>query len=139
MIGNQFGLSPEELNTPIRNLNLFKISWYLFDHEPFKTFVGISQIVTGLLLLYNRTLLIGALISIPILLNILIIDISFIKMPGFYWRLSYYFVLIIGIIWHYRDIMTSATRKISEGLTTKFKYPLWAYFILPIADTHGRV
>lgn len=128
----QFGLSANELLVPVKDLSLFKLSWYLFDQEPFKSFVGISQIIAGLLLLYNRTLIIGALLSIPILANILIIDITYIKMPGFYWRLSYYLILDFLILWHYKNRMFLAFKSVFNGLTTKFKYPIWAYLILPI-------
>ncbi|MBA3284490.1 MAG: DoxX family membrane protein [Nitrosopumilus sp.] len=132
LTGNQFGLSTDQLSTPVKDLGLFKLSWYLFDQEPFKSFVGISQILAGLLLLYNRTLIIGALLSIPILANILIIDITYIKMSGFYWRLSYYLFLDFVILWHYKDRLLLAFKSIFSGLTTKFKYPIWAYLILPI-------
>ncbi|MCP9769095.1 DoxX family membrane protein [Lacihabitans sp. LS3-19] len=127
----QFGISVKEMATPVKDLGLFKLSWYLFDQEPFKSFVGVSQIIAGLLLLYNRTLILGVLLSIPILVNILIIDITYIKMTGFYWRLSYYLFLDFLILWHYKDRMILAFKNIFNGLTTKFKYPIWAYLILP--------
>jgi uncharacterized membrane protein YphA (DoxX/SURF4 family) len=129
---SQFGISAKEMATPVKDLGLFKLSWYLFDQEPFKSFVAFSQIIAGLLLLYNRTLILGALLSIPILVNILIIDITYIKMTGFYWRLSYYLFLDFLILWHYKDRMFLAFKNVSNGLTTKFKYPVWAYLILPI-------
>ena len=128
----QFGVSVKEMEKPVKELGLFKLSWYLFDQEPFKSFIGISQIITSLLLVYNRTLILGALISIPILLNVLIIDITYIKMTGFYWRLSYYLILDFLILWHYRDRMYLAFKNIFLGINTKFKYPIWAYLILPI-------
>lgn len=128
----QFGISAEEMATPVKDLGLFKLSWYFFDHQPFKSFIGISQIIAGLLLIYNRTVILGVLISIPIFLNILIIDITYVKMPGFYWRLSYYLILDFLILWHYRDRMIMAFKAIFNGLTTKFKFPTWAYLILPI-------
>jgi len=128
----QFGISVKEMETPVKDLGLFKLSWYLFDQEPFKSFVGVSQIIAGLLLLYNRTLILGALLSIPILVNILIINITYIKMTGFYWRLSYYLFLDFLILWHYKDRMIIAFKNVFSGLTTKFKYPIWAYLILPI-------
>lgn len=132
LTGGQFGISVKEMETPVKDLGLFKLSWYLFDQEPFKSFVGVSQIIAGLLLLYNRTLILGVLLSLPILANILVIDITYIKMSGFYWRLSYYLVLDFLILWHYKDRMIIAFKAIFIGLTTKFKYPIWAYLILPI-------
>jgi hypothetical protein len=128
----QFGVTEKELAKPIKELGLFKLSWYLFDQEPFKSFIGVSQIITSLLLVYNRTLILGALIAIPIFLNVLIIDITYIKMTGFYWRLSYYLFLDFLILWHYKERMYLAFKNIFQGISTKFKYPIWAYLILPI-------
>ena len=133
LTGDQFGITPLEMKMPVERVSLFRLSWYLFDQEPFKSFIGISQILAGLLLLYRRTFLLGALLSIPILLNILIIDITFIKDPAFYWRLSYYLILIFLILWHYRDRMKQALKSITSGLSAKFKYPVWAYLLLPVA------
>ncbi len=132
LTGGQFGVSASEMTMPVKDLGLFKLSWYLFDQEPFKSFVGVSQIIAGLLLLYNRTLIIGVLLSLPILANILVIDITYLKMPGFYWRLSYYLLLDFLILWHYKDRIIVAFKSIFVGLTTKFSYPVWAYLVLPI-------
>ena len=132
LMDNQFGISESEMNKSVKDLGLFKLSWYLFDQEPFKSFVGISQVLAGLLLLYNRTLILGVLLSLPILANILVIDITYLKMTGFYWRLSYYIFLDFLILWHYKDRIIVAFKSIFDGLTTKFKYPIWAYLILPI-------
>ena len=128
----QFGITPEEMEMPVKDLGLFKLSWYLFDQEPFKSFVGISQIIAGLLLLYNRTLILGVLFSLPIWANILVVDITYLKMPGFYWRISYYLLLYFLILWHYKDRVIVAFKAIFNGTTTKFKYPVWAYLILPV-------
>lgn len=131
--GGQFGLTPAQAALPVNQLGLFKLSWYLFEQEPFKSFVGVSQIVAGLLLLWNRTALLGALLLLPIAINVLIIDITYIKMVGFYWRLSYYIGLIFLILWHYRDRMRVVWRALTQDVTTRFAYPWWAYALLPLA------
>lgn len=77
LTGNQFALSEEELMTPIGELSNFRISWYLFDLQPFNAFVGVSQLICGILLLWNRTVILGALLFLPIAVNILVMDISF--------------------------------------------------------------
>jgi uncharacterized membrane protein YphA (DoxX/SURF4 family) len=133
LTGTQFGISPEEMATPVKDLSLFRLAWHLFNHEPFNTFVGISQLIVALLLLINRTAILGALLAIPILANILVIDITYLKMPGFYWRLSYYLLLIFLILWHYKKRLFAAFETLTNGVSTKFKFPVWAYLILPIA------
>lgn len=133
LTGGQFGLTPAQAALPVNQLSLFKLSWYLFDQEPFRSFVGVSQILAGLLLLWNRTALLGALLLLPIAVNVLVVDITYLKMPGFYWRMSYYIGLILLIFWHYRARMLVVFQTLTQGLTTRFAYPWWAYALLPIA------
>ncbi|WP_282042787.1 DoxX family membrane protein [Winogradskyella flava] len=135
LTGGQFGLKPEELLTPLQDLNLFRVSWYLFDHQPFKAFVGVSQIVCGALLLINRTAIIGAFLFLPIVTAVLVIDISFMPpglMRGFIWRLTIYIIFDLLILYHYKERMLIVSRTIIQGITTKFKFPIWSYLILPI-------
>lgn len=131
----QFGVNEVEMTTQLKDLSLFKLSWYLFDHEPFKSFIGISQIICGLLLLINRTTLIGAFLFLPIVTTILIIDLTFMPSSlaqGFVWRLSFYILLDLLILWHYNDRMKVIWKSIWENVNTKFKLPLWSYLLLPV-------
>jgi uncharacterized membrane protein YphA (DoxX/SURF4 family) len=132
LVDGQFGLSAAEAAKPVGQLSLFRVSWYLFAQEPFKSFVGVSQVVAALLLLWNRTALLGALLLVPIAANVLVVNLSYIKMPGLYWRLSYYLLLLGLIFWHYRDRMHAVWVALTHGLTTRFRYPWWAYLLLPL-------
>jgi uncharacterized membrane protein YphA (DoxX/SURF4 family) len=131
----QFGITEAELVTPLKDLNLFRLSWYLFDHEPFKSFIGVSQIICGLMLIFHQTAILGAFLFLPIVSTILIIDLSF--MPpmlkeGFAWRLSFYILLDFFILWHYKDRLQRMWKAAWEGVNTRYKYPVWAYLILPV-------
>ena len=131
----QFGLSNEMLEKPIKELNLMQIGWYIFDKQPFKFFIGISQIICGILLLINRTVLIGAIIFLPIALNILIID--FTIMPtqmanAFAFRLGFYIILDLLIFYHYKDRIIKALKTLTESIKPKYKHKIWALLIIPI-------
>lgn len=131
---DQFGVTPAELRMPLQDLGLFRLSWYLADHQPFKAFIGSAQIIAALLLLWNRTLVLGAFMTIPIWLNILVWDISFLGTIGnaFIFRISWYLLLTAGIIWHYRARVVPALRMITRGIKIKFRYPVWAYLLIPV-------
>jgi uncharacterized membrane protein YphA (DoxX/SURF4 family) len=133
LMDGQFGISAAEATKPVGQLSLFRLSWYLFAQEPFKSFVGVSQVVAALLLLWNRTALLGALLLLPIAANVLVVNLTYIKMPGLYRRLSYYLLLLGLIFWHYRPQMHTAWVALTHGLTTRFRYPWWAYGLLPAA------
>lgn len=131
----QFVLSEKELNTPLKDLNLFRLSFYLAGHEPFKSFIGVSQMVAGALLIYRRTAIIGAFMSIPIWLNILIWDMTFLGFFGsvFTIRISYYLLLTAFILYHYRDRVFPMLGYSVQSKLPKYSFPFWAYLLLPVA------
>lgn len=141
--GGQFGnLTTQELNTPIKDLSLFKIGWYLFDHQPFKSFIGISQIIAACLLLFNRTYLIGLLILTPIIVNILIIDLTI--MPygfkvTFFFRLTFYLLYISLIFYYFRKSLFPAWKILTEErdfhpkISNKWHY-LYLLLIIPFLE-----
>ena len=133
LAGGQFGITAAEAAKPVGQLGLFRLSWYLFAQEPFKSFVGGAQVLAGVLLLWNRTALLGAILLLPIAANVLVVDITYLKMPSFYGRLSYYIGLIFLIFWHYRARMRVVWEALTRGLTTRFQHPWWAYLLLPVA------
>ena len=131
----QFGLSNEMLEKPIKELNLMQISWYIFDKQPFKFFIGISQIIGGILLLINRTVLIGAIIFLPIALNILIIDLTIMPTQmanAFAFRLGFYIILDLLIFYHYKDRIIKALKTLTESIKPKYKHKIWALLLIPI-------
>lgn len=135
LTGGQFGVNQTILQTPLQDVSLFKIAWYLFDHQPFKAFIGVSQIVCALLLIVNRTVLLGAFLFLPIVTVILIIDLTI--MPpmlanAFTWRLSYYIILNLLIIWHYKRQLKQIWQAIYP-VKPHYNYALKWYVILPFA------
>jgi uncharacterized membrane protein YphA (DoxX/SURF4 family) len=131
LTNDQFGIAPNELTKSVNEIGLFKLSWYLFNQEPFCTFIGVSQIMAALLLLYHRTVILGAFMSIPILINILMVDITFIKMTGFYWRLSYYLFLDFAILWHDKEKVILGINNFIQANKNRPKYSIWAILALP--------
>ncbi|MFD2515986.1 hypothetical protein ACFSRY_19090 [Pontibacter locisalis] len=135
MVDGQFGISDAELATPLKDLDLFRVSWYMFDQQPFKAFIGISQLICGALLIINKTALLGAFLFLPIVTTVLLIDLTF--MPpamanAFTWRLSFYILLDFLILWHYKSKMEVIWNEVWQNVNTKFKYPVWLYLLLPI-------
>jgi len=129
----QFGVDDKTMNMALKDIDLFRLSWYLADHQPFKAFIGVSQIICALLLTFNRTLIIGAFMSIPIWLNILIWDLTFMggMSVAFTFRLSWYLVLTFLIIYQQKNKVIPTLLRITEP-NPIVKFPIWAYAILPV-------
>lgn len=132
----QFGVTEAELHKPLKELSLFRLSWYLADHEPFKSFIGICQILCGLLLVFRRTCIAGAFMSIPIWLNILVWDLTFMDNSfavAFTIRISYYLLLTGMILYRYRKQVIPMAAQAIQKEKADFHYPFWAYLLLPLA------
>ena len=76
LLHDQFTFDSNLLVTPVKDVSLLNLQWYIYSFEPFNSFIGISQLVTVLLLLFRKTAFYGALLFLVIISNILIIDLS---------------------------------------------------------------
>lgn len=133
--GNQFGISEAEMATPVKDLSLFKLAWHLSDQQPFKAFIGVSQVLCAGLLIWNRTALIGTFLFLPIAINILIFDLTYMSSHlayGFAWRFGFYFLLAFLILWHHKERLHQLWTALQSNLKAKFKFPLIAYLALPV-------
>ena len=133
LVGLQFGVTPEILAQPLGQVSLSHLAWYCFDHQPFSAYIGVSQILASLGLLWNRTALLGALLLLPIAVTIFVIDLTYLRqMVAFQYMLPFYISLIFLILAHYRERMLVVVRALTQGVTTRFTYPWWGYCFLPL-------
>ncbi len=136
IVGEQFGhRSIEILNTPLKDVDKFHLAWYLFSlDKTFDIVVGVSQIIGAVLIVINRTALVGALLLLPILGQILLVDLAFttnmfgLALPI---RLTCMVLSDLLILFYYKERMVLVWNNLTEGTSTKFKYEWWVFILLP--------
>ncbi len=134
---SQFGVYDTAiLEQPLKDIDSFYVAWHLYGRSTFFNVVtGVLEIIGGLLLIFNRTVLIGALLVLSILGQILIIDIAFTTtIHGFSLpvRIGGMIVSDLLLLYYYRNKIVAAWRIVTKGITTKFRYKWWVFLILPI-------
>lgn len=78
ILGNQFAHSYFRDNSLVKNLSGYDLTWNYFGHSySFAVIIAILQIGGSLLLLFRRTSLLGAVVLMPIMLNIVLINLFF--------------------------------------------------------------
>ena len=78
LTGSQFTVLDSEVSKPMGEVNGFWLTWYYFGSSAaYRTIVALVEIGGGLLLIWPRTALIGALALLPVVGNIILIDILF--------------------------------------------------------------
>ncbi|WP_276133531.1 hypothetical protein [Polluticoccus soli] len=91
--------SPQVLNTPLKDVDLFHLTWYWFYKNKLLTyFIGIIQIAAAALLLFSRTVIIGVLLALPVLFSILLVDIYCVGSAALIIRVAFYNLLLLGFI-----------------------------------------
>ena len=135
--GEQFGsFNQEILNSPLKEVGKFNLAWHLFSlDKTFNIIVGITQIIGGILIIINRTTLIGALILLPVLAQIFLIDLAFTTDTlghSLTIRLGCMIFSDILILLYYKEKMILVWKNLTNNISTKFKYKWWIFLVLPI-------
>lgn len=137
LLGGQFGVyDPAILEKPLKEVDKFQLAWHLFSlDKTFNVLVGLVQIIGAILIVINRTALVGALLLLPVLGQIFLIDIAFttdvfgIALPM---RLMGMIISDLLILFYYKERMVLVWNNLTKGTTTRFKYNWWIYILLPL-------
>ncbi|WP_423998185.1 DoxX family membrane protein [Maribacter sp. IgM3_T14_3] len=134
---SQFGVYDASiLDQPIKDIGSFYVTWHLFGRSTFFNIsTGVLEIIGGILLIFNRTVLIGTLLVLSILAQILIIDIAFTTgVHGFALpiRIGGMILADLLILFYYKDKVIIALQSLTNEVSTKFKYKWWVFLILPV-------
>jgi hypothetical protein len=76
--GSQFNVLDSELDKPMGKVDAFWLVWYFFGYSHvYSTFIALTQVLGGVLLMFRRTTLLGACVLLPVIANIIMVDIFF--------------------------------------------------------------
>ncbi len=135
---NQFGVhDPNIINQPLNTIDDFYVAWHLFQRSYFFNFcTGLIEIIGGILLIFNRTKLIGALIILSVLIQIFIIDVAFttnVFGASLPLRIGGMILSDLVILYFYRKNVILSIRSLTKNIKTKIEYKWWIYPILILA------
>jgi hypothetical protein len=98
ILKTQFAQQLTRNDTPVGHLSGFQLTWNYFGHSyTFVVILALLQIGGSLLLLFRRTTLLGAVILLPVMVNIVLINLFYQIDPGAFLN-SIFFTLALGFI-----------------------------------------
>ncbi|OIQ27216.1 MAG: hypothetical protein BM564_13055 [Bacteroidetes bacterium MedPE-SWsnd-G2] len=104
VIGAQFYM-PEAMPSEIESLSVtqlsnFDLAWVFMGRSyGYMLFIGLGEIIGALMLLFNKTKLIGAFVLIPIMVNVIVFDIFFLDEYGALASAIIYLILLLVMLW----------------------------------------
>jgi len=141
LAGDQFflrGEIPAEIgNKTLVQATAHDIAWVFFGYSLFYLwFIGLSQAFTGIMMLFEKTKLFALASMIPIMLNIIIVDICYGVSPGPLMSAILYFIWVGILIYLNRERVRSVLRAAMGlpplALETLAKVPVKPFMIIGI-------
>src|SRR5262245_14485746 len=101
--GGQFyrrGKLPADVaSVPLGDATAFDLAWTFMGYSfVYNLFIGLAEVVGAWLLLWERTKLLGALVLLPVMVNILVFDVIFLDAYGALASASIYTMLLLVIL-----------------------------------------
>jgi uncharacterized membrane protein YphA (DoxX/SURF4 family) len=135
LAGWQFSLPPEIAKKPIGALSGFQLTWYYYSYSHiYARILGITQLVGGSLLLFRKTALLGAAAMLPMIANILMINLFFHIALGAECTSAVIFVSMLALLWRERLEIVSLlwSRQSTEADSARRFHRIMAALILLI-------
>ena len=102
--GGQFGLINALSSRPVGTLSGFELTWYYYGYShAYGVILGLTQALGGLLLLFRRSALLGASVLVPIMVNILMINVFFRIAVGAELVAAFVLISSLLLLWHARS------------------------------------
>lgn len=102
--GHQLVLPASFAQQPIGSLSGYNLTWYYFGYSHAYTYIlGIIQVVSATLLLFRKTALLAAMVMLPVMANIVMINFFYGISPGAKRVAIFITVSLLFLLWHERD------------------------------------
>ncbi|MEZ0539949.1 hypothetical protein [Fibrella arboris] len=103
ILKTQFQSPDFRIDTPLGEVNGFGLTWYYFGYSyTLAVIIGLIQVGGSILLLYRRTTLLGVIILLPVMVNIVLINLFYQIAPGAFFNsvmftLGLIFLLLLDV------------------------------------------
>ena len=138
VIGGQFysaSRMPDGLDLmPIGQVSDFDLAWVFMGRSyGYMLFIGLAEVLGAVLLLSNKTKLIGTIILIPIMVNVIVFDIFFLDEYGALAGATLYLFMLFAILFINKDKMIAIFNDLIKNKKlpkTSSKEKIYKYLIV---------
>ena len=134
----QFDLSSELGQRTISSLNGYQLTWFYYGYSrAYACILGLTQVAGASLLLFRKTTLLAALLMLPVMVNILLINIFILKNDyGPYFISILICSSLLLILWHQRAALISlfwATQNAEPAESRRIHMWIRLFIVLSVA------
>jgi hypothetical protein len=104
LTGHQLVVPSWVAKQPIGSLDGYTLTWYYFGYShPYKYILGSLQVFCAALLLFRKTALLAAMVMVPMMVNILLINIFYSITSGAERTAIFILGCMLLFLWHQRE------------------------------------
>ena len=108
MLGRQFSLPQEIALRPVGSLSGYQLAWLYYGHShAYAVILGLIHLGGGALLLFRKTALLGAALMLPVMTNIVMINVFYVIGVGAMCTSTFIFVSMLAVLWHHRQALVA--------------------------------
>lgn len=133
VVGTQFHIPPGMDLQPVGSLSGYQLAWFYYSYShTYEVILGLTELVGAALLLFRKTTLLGAALTLPVMTNILLINIFYVIGPGALCVSTFIFCSMLAVLWHQRRVLLDAfwTRQTDEAPNVRRAYRMIAAAIV---------
>ena len=99
ILNTQFQTADYRLDMPLSSFDGMSLTWYYFGYSyPLAVIIALFQIGGSILLLYRRTTFLGAMILLPVMVNIVLINIFYKITTGAFFNSVVYLLALVFLL-----------------------------------------
>lgn len=133
LLGRQFSLPPEIALRPVGSLSGYQLAWFYYSYShTYALILGLTQLAGGALLLFRKTALLGAAMMLPVMTNIVMINLFFHIAWGAMCTSAFIFASMLAVLWHNRQALVGVfwTQQASEPASARRYYRVLAAVVI---------
>ena len=106
LLGRQFTLPAEIALRPVGSLTGYQLAWFYYSYShTYAVILGLIQLAAGALVLFRKSALLGAALTLPVITNILMINVFFHIAWGAMGTSAFIFASMLAVLWHSRHAL----------------------------------
>jgi hypothetical protein len=106
LLGRQFTLPPDMALRPVGSLSGYQLAWFYYSYSHvYAVILGLIQLAGGALLLFRKSALLGAALTLPVMTNILMINVFFHIAWGALCTSAFIFTSMLAVLGHHRHAL----------------------------------
>jgi hypothetical protein len=106
LTGHQLVVPPWVAQKPIGSLDAYTLTWYYFGYShTYKYILGAIQVTCASLLLFRKSALIAAVMMVPMMVNIMLINVFYSITAGAERTAAFILGCMLLLLWHQREAL----------------------------------